>query len=318
MGAAAVADRGCAVTGALSAYAAHAVALCAGSAVWLAIVRDTGVRRARMLFVHAPTEPRRTWSRWPRLLKALGRVTESAQGRREWWCVPVAVLLAVLGGSVLPLVGGAVAVPLVRRWLRRRAGAREADRAATAVAALCGAVVGELRAGREPGQALLVALREGLAEDCSSVTPAPTGRLGEAEAAVLAAARFGGDVPAALRQAAQGPGLGGLSGMAACWRVAVDGGAGLATGLERLEATLREDRRRREKLRAQLAGAWSTVVVLALLPVAGLGLGAALGAEPLRVLLHTPGGLACLAVGAFLEAAGLYWAGRIVRGGEAA
>ncbi|MFJ2432527.1 type II secretion system F family protein [Streptomyces anulatus] len=318
MGTAAVADRGCAVTGAPSAYAAHAVALCAGSAVWLAIVRDTGVRRARMLFVDAPTEPRRTWSRWPRLLKALGRVTESARGRRERWCVPVAVLLAVLGGSVLPLVGGAVAVPLVRRWLRRRAGAREADRAATAVAALCGAVVGELRAGREPGQALLVALREVLAEDCSSVTPAPTGRLGEAEAAVLAAARFGGDVPAALRQAAQGPGLGGLSGMAACWRVAVDGGAGLATGLERLEATLREDRRRREELRAQLAGAWSTVVVLALLPVAGLGLGAALGAEPLRVLLHTPGGLACLAVGAFLEAAGLYWARRIVRGGEAA
>ncbi|WP_435839724.1 type II secretion system F family protein [Streptomyces anulatus] len=318
MGTAAVADRGCAVTGAPSAYAAHAVALCAGSAVWLAIVRDTGVRRARVLFVDAPTEPRRTWSRWPCLLKALERVTESAPGRREWWCVPVAVLLAVLGGSVLPLVGGAVAVPLVRRWLRRRAGAREAERAATAVVALCGAVVGELRAGREPGQALLVALREGLAEDCSSVTLASTGRLGEAEAAVLAAARFGGDVPAALRQAAQGPGLGGLSGMAACWRVAVDGGAGLATGLERLEATLREDRRRREELRAQLAGAWSTVVVLALLPVVGLGLGAALGAEPLRVLLHTPGGLACLAVGAFLEAAGLHWACRIVRGGEAA
>ncbi|WP_406240844.1 type II secretion system F family protein [Streptomyces anulatus] len=318
MGTAAVADRGCAVTGTPSAYAAHAVALCAGSAVWLAIVRDTGVRRARVLFVDAPTEPRRTWSRWPCLLKAPERVTESARGRREWWCVPVAVLLAVLGGSVLPLVGGAVAVPLVRRWLRRRAGAREAERAAAAVAALCGAVVGELRAGREPGQALLVALREGLAEDCSSVTPASTGRLGEAEAAVLAAARFGGDVPAALRQAAQGPGLGGLSGMAACWRVAVDGGAGLATGLERLEATLREDRRRREELRAQLAGAWSTVVVLALLPVAGLGLGAALGADPLRVLLHTPGGLACLAVGAFLEAAGLYWACRIVRGGEAA
>lgn len=318
MGTAAVADRGRAVTGAPSAYAAHAVALCAGSAVWLAIVRDTGVRRARVLFVDAPAEPRRTWSRWPCLLKALGRVTDAARGRREWWCVPVAVLLAVLGGSVLPLVGGAVAVPLVRRWLRRRAGAREAERAATAVAALCGAVVGELRAGREPGQALLVALREGLAEDDFSVTSASIGRLGEAEAAVLAAARFGGDVPAALRQAAEGPGLGGLSGMAACWRVAVDGGAGLATGLERLEATLREDRRRREQLRAQLAGAWSTVVVLALLPVAGLGLGAALGAEPLRVLLHTPGGLACLAVGAFLEAAGLYWACRIVRGGEAA
>ncbi|WP_258045258.1 type II secretion system F family protein [Streptomyces sp. SM11] len=306
------------MTGATPAYAAHAVALCAGSAVWLAMVQDPGARRARVLFVDAPPESRRTWGRWPRLLKAQGRVKEAAQGRREWWCVPVAVLLAVLGESVLPLGAGAVAVPLVRRWLRRRAGAREAEKAATAVAALCGAVVGELRAGREPGQALLVALREGLVEDGPSAETASGGPLGEAEAAVLAAARFGGDVPAALRQAAEGPGLGGLSGMAACWRVAVDGGAGLATGLERLEAALRDDRRRQEELRAQLAGAWSTVVVLALLPIAGLGLGAALGAEPLRVLLHTPGGLACLAVGAFLEAAGLFWACRIVRGGEAA
>ncbi|MEV7911316.1 type II secretion system F family protein [Streptomyces griseus] len=305
------------MTAGTSAYAAHAVALCAGSAVWLAMVRDPGVRRARVLFVDSRPESRRMWGRWPGLRKALGRVTESAQGHREWWCVPVAVLLAVVGGSVLPLAAGALAVPVIRRWLRRRAGAREAEKAADAVAALCGAVVGELRAGREPGQALLFALREGLGEDSPSAA-ASGGRLGEAEAAVLAAARFGGDVPAALRQAAAGPGLAGLSGMAACWRVAVDGGAGLATGLERLEAALREDRRRREELRAQLAGAWSTVVVLALLPVAGLGLGAALGADPLRVLLHTPGGLVCLAAGAFLEAAGLFWACRIVRGGEAA
>ncbi len=318
MGTAAVADRWCAVTAAMAAYGAHAVALCAGSAVWLAMMRDPGVRRARALFVDAPPEPRWPWGRWLRLLRAWGHVTETARQRGEWWCVPGAVVLAVLGSSVLPLAAGAVAIPLVRRWLRRRAGAREAEKGATAVAALCGAVVGELRAGREPGQALLIALREGLAEDGPATTTASGSRLGEAEAAVLAAARFGGDVPAALRQAAEGPGMGGLSGMAACWRVAVDGGAGLATGLERLEAALREDRRRGAELRAQLAGAWSTVVVLALLPVAGLGLGAALGAEPLRVLLHTPGGLACLAVGSFLEAAGLYWARRIVRGGEAA
>lgn len=97
----------------------------------------------------------------------------------------------------------------------------------------------------------------------------------------------------------------------------MDGGAGLAAGLDRLEGALRADRRRREELRAQLAGAWSTVVVLALLPVAGLGLGAALGADPLRVLLHSPGGLACLAAGGLLETVGLIWARRIVRAGEA-
>lgn len=33
--------------------------------------------------------------------------------RLEWLCLPVALVLALLGGSVLPLVAGAVAVPLV-------------------------------------------------------------------------------------------------------------------------------------------------------------------------------------------------------------
>lgn len=293
----------------------YLAALCAGAAVWLVAMREPGVRRARVLFVDGPVEPRSGWRPRPSLLRARALAVE----RREWWCVPVAVLLAVLGASVLPLLAGAVAVPLVRRWLRGRARRRQRERAADTVAALCGAVVGELRAGQEPGQALLAGLRECSAEAGPSVGGGSGGGawLGEAEAAVLAAARFGGDVPAALRQASDGPGLEGLSGMAACWRVAVDGGAGLAAGLDRLETALRADRRRREELRAQLAGAWSTVVVLALLPVAGLGLGAALGAEPLRVLLHTPGGLLCLVVGGLLEAAGLFWACRIVRGGEA-
>ncbi|WP_411080026.1 type II secretion system F family protein [Streptomyces sp. cmx-18-6] len=291
----------------------HTAALCAGAAVWLAMMRNPGARRARVLFMDGPAQPWWAWRAWP----GLRRAGELVRERREWWCVPAAVLLAVVGESVLPLVAGAAAVPLVRRWVRRRARRRERERAADAVAALCGAVVGELRAGQEPGQALVAGLRDGVADGDARAEARPGAWLGDAEAAVLAAARFGGDVPAALRQAADGPGMDGLSGMAACWRVAVDGGAGLATGLDRLETALRADRRRREELRAQLAGAWSTVVVLALLPAAGLGLGAALGAEPLRVLLHTPGGLFCLAVGGCLEGAGLFWACRIVRGGEA-
>lgn len=224
--------------------------------------------------------------------------------RREWLCAPVAALLALVGDSVLPLLAGAVAVPLARRWTRRRARRREREHTADAVTALCGAVAAELRAGHEPGQALLTAGRN-------------AGALGTAESAVLAAARFGGDVPEALLLAASRPGSEGLAGVAACWRVAVDGGAGLAAGLTRLESALRAERRHREELRAQLAGAWSTVAVLALLPLVGLGLGAALGADPLGVLLHSPGGLVCLLTGGVLETAGLLWASRIVRSGEA-
>ncbi|WSC96841.1 type II secretion system F family protein [Streptomyces sp. NBC_01754] len=268
----------------------------AGVSGGLALTREPGPRRARAVFaVHRPDE-RPSAGAWARTRAHL-------DDRREWLCVPVAVLFAVLGESVIPLSAGAVAVPLVRRWIRRRASRRGRERAAAAVTALCGALVGELRAGREPGQALLAVGRGG-------------GALGAAETAVLAAARFGGDVPGALRKASGLSGREGLAGVAACWRVAVDGGAGLATGLARLEHAMRAERRGREELRAQLAGAWSTVVVLALLPVVGLGLGAALGADPLEVLLHSPGGLVCLVTGSLLEGAGLFWATRIVRAGE--
>ncbi|WP_371777759.1 type II secretion system F family protein [Streptomyces sp. NBC_01438] len=282
--------------------AVHAAALCVGAAAWLMVAgRGQGSRRAKVLSPVGAAADSPLAERWE---SGRRRLQVWLGGRRELLCLPVALVLGILGESVLPVAAGAVAVPLVRRWLRRRESRKDRERRADGVVTLCGAVVGELRAGREPGQALLVAVRG-------------TGVMGEAEAGVSAAAQFGGDVPGALGQAACEPGLDGLAGVAACWRVAVDGGAGLAAGLDRLEASLRAERRRREELRAQLAGAWSTVAVLAVLPVLGMGLGAALGADPLKVLLHSTAGLVCLVLGGLLEAAGLLWSGRIVRAGEA-
>ncbi|MFE7570332.1 type II secretion system F family protein [Streptomyces sp. NPDC057539] len=278
--------------------------LCAGGAVRLAVGQERGLRRARRLLA-APGVPVAAmpgappWERW------LPKARERARRLRgKWLCLPPAVLLALLGESVLPLLGGALAVPVVGRWLRARERRKARERLADRIVALCGTAAGELRAGMQPTQALLAAAGS-------------TGGLGSAEGIVLAAARFGGDVPDALRKAAREPGADGLVGLAACWRVAVDGGAGLAAGLDRLDAALRAEREQREGLRAQLSGAWATVTVLALLPVVGLALGWALGADPLRVLLHTPAGLGCLVVGGLLEGAGLWWAARIVRTGEA-
>ncbi len=281
--------------------AVHAAALCAGAAAWLMVAgRNQGRRRAKALLA-VGTAGSTLVERWE---SGRRRLQVWLGGRRELLCLPLALVLGVLGESVLPMAAGAVAVPLARRWLRRRKSRKDGERRADGVVNLCGAVVGELRAGREPGQALLVAVRG-------------TGVMGEAEAGVSAAAQFGGDVPGALGQAACEPGLDGLAGVAACWRVAVDGGAGLAAGLDRLEGSLRVERHRREELRAQLAGAWSTVAVLAVLPLLGMGLGAALGADPLKVLLHSTAGLVCLVLGGLFEAAGLLWSSRIVRVGEA-
>ncbi|MGW1025083.1 type II secretion system F family protein [Streptomyces sp. NPDC002577] len=274
-----------------------AAMVCAGAAAWLMGERDRAVRRARLLLADAGTagparpswEEAAAWCRarlWP-----------------EWWCLVAGVVVAVMGESLVPLLVGAVGVPLARRARRARAARRLSERRTDEVIALCGALAGEVRAGRQPAEALLVAARD-------------SGGLGGGRAAVVAAARFGGDVPGALGEAASEPGADGLRGLAACWRVAVDRGAGLAAGLERLENALRADRDQRADLRAQLAGARSTAVLLAALPLLGLFLGTALGADPLRVLLHTGPGLGCLLVGGALEGAGLWWALRIVRGAE--
>ncbi|MEU3603790.1 type II secretion system F family protein [Streptomyces sp. NPDC006798] len=274
----------------------HAAVLCAVAvALLLADGRAGAARRARLVLAGGGALPEPAPPPWRAALAGL-------RGRPEWLCPPVGLAVAVAGDSVLPLLAGALAVPLVRRGLRARARRRAEARRAEAVIALCGSVAAELRAGLQPGPALVAA---------------GAGRaLGAAEPAVVAAARFGGDVPRALRDAAGEPGAEGLAGLAACWSVAVGSGAGLAAGLDRLEAALRAERDQREDLDAQLAGARSTIVLLALLPVMALALGTALGAEPLRVLLHTPAGLLCLLAGAGLEAAGLWWAARIVRRGR--
>ncbi|GAU67799.1 hypothetical protein SSP35_05_03660 [Streptomyces sp. NBRC 110611] len=217
--------------------------------------------------------------------------------------MPAGLVLGVLGGSVLPVLASPVAGYLVRRRLAARAAERARGRRAAAVIGLCAAVAGELRAGRQPAPALLA-------------TGAPD--LGTAGSALMAAARYGGDVPGALRAAARLPGAAGLAGVAACWQVAVEGGAGLASGLERIAAGLRARRDQREDLRAQLAGPRVTALMLALLPVGGLLMGGALGADPLRVLLHTPVGWACLVAGGFLEWGGVVWTARIVAQAECA
>lgn len=274
---------------------------CAGAAAWLLGGRNGGAGRARLLLagadgaVGAGAGP-------PPWQRALARVRRLGA---EWWAVVAGAVLALLGMSVLPLLAGALGVPALRRVRLARAAGRDRERQGEAVIALCAALAGEVRAGRQPGEALRHAAQD-------------SGGLGGARAAVLAAARFGGDVPGALAEAARGPGAEGLLGLAACWRVAVDRGAGLAAGLDRLEAALRAERDQRADLRAQLAGARSTAVMLAGLPVLGLLLGTALGADPLHVVLHTGPGLVCLLVGVALEGAGLWWVLRIVRGAEAA
>ncbi|ETK34425.1 type II secretion system F family protein [Microbispora sp. ATCC PTA-5024] len=188
--------------------------------------------------------------------------------------------------------------------LRRRRPAADAAAWRQISIELCQSLAAELTAGRTPGDALARAVASAHPPDPAALSP------------VAAAARDGGDVAAALRRSAPAAGGEGLLRLAACWRVGVTAGAGLTALVERLTSSLREAEAHRQEVAAQLAGPRATARMLAVLPVLGLLMGAGLGMSPLAFLLGGPAGLACLAVGLGLDAAGVWWTGRLVARAE--
>lgn len=141
----------------------------------------------------------------------------------------------------------------------------------------------------------------------------------ESVGALAADLRAGQHPEAALAAAAAGPAAGHRlrsPAVAAVWMVSERSGAPAAAVLDRVEQDLRARERQRREVAAQLAGARSTAALLAVLPVLGISLGAAMGARPLDVLFGTAAGQAALVLGAGLDAAGVLWTARIVEAAE--
>lgn len=103
--------------------------------------------------------------------------------------------------------------------------------------------------------------------------------------------------------------------VAAAAHVADRTGAPLADLLDRLEVDLRGLERVRLTAAAHAAGTRATAALLAALPLAGIGVGYGMGADPVHVLLHTRPGAGCVAVAVLLQLAGLGWTGRLSRVG---
>jgi tight adherence protein B len=186
-----------------------------------------------------------------------------------------------------------------RRW-NDPTGRRDAARRRAAVIELCSALGAELRSGATAREALIADSRDVAAVD---------------HLAAVAAAPHG-DVAEVLRVTAERQGGAGLRRLAACWQVSERSGSGLAPSVSRLAAALRDEEQVRREVAAQLAGPRATAVLLALLPVFGLAMGNALGANPLAVLVGTPLGQGCLMLGLLLEVSGLLWTARITRRAE--
>lgn len=277
-----------------------AAALCVvGLGGWHVAQQLPGGRRSRLVLAGAgpPVPP----------VRPVGALGPPKWLVPELLLFPVGLASGYATASPVPVLVGALAVVPLRRWRLRRAVAGETRRRAAGVVELCAGLAGELRSGSTPEQALhMVTTR-------TAADPEARRALGEEPLARLAAGRYGGDVSAALHLLAELPGGSGAAAIAACWRVASDGGSALAAALDRVAEALRGEQVLAEEIAGELAGPRTTIAVLAALPTAGLLLGTAMGARPVEVLLHTSAGLGCLAVGAGLEGMGVAWTARIVR-----
>ena len=133
-----------------------------------------------------------------------------------------------------------------------------------------------------------------------------------------AACRMGGDVAGALRAAALKPWAENLDELAAAWEVCERSGAPMARVLDRLGDGIRDERETQREISAGLGPAKATARLMAVLPLFGLGMGVSMGARPVHILLDTVVGSLCLAAGAALACAGVWWVDQIAARAERA
>ena len=108
------------------------------------------------------------------------------------------------------------------------------------------------------------------------------------------------------------------SAVVAAARLAAATGAPLASVLDRVGAALAEEADVAARRRAAFAGPQATVRLLTWLPAFGLVLGAALGADPVGVLLDGRGGTVLLVASAVLTWCGRWWSRRLLEAAASA
>ncbi len=113
------------------------------------------------------------------------------------------------------------------------------------------------------------------------------------------------------------PGTGRAPPTCACsrgaWQVSHRTGQGLAASVQRVAEELVAARRTRRVVEGELASARATARLVAGLPVLAWAMGSSAGGSPLGFLLGSPLGWACLAGGAGIGLAGLWWIEAIAR-----
>ncbi|MBX6766996.1 MAG: type II secretion system F family protein, partial [Actinomadura rubrobrunea] len=182
---------------------------------------------------------------------------------------------------------------------------KQRQRWRTAIIELCDGMAAELAAGRPPDEAFHAAAsvldpRIAVHLPATSTDPAGTAHITSATPENIRRQPCGGIAtranvltPDRLERLAEQPGAEGLRLLAACWRIGAERGGTLAAVLDGLAAALRDEEEQRQEISAQLAGPKATARLLAGLPLLGLAMAAALGADPVAFLFGTIPGLGC-------------------------
>ncbi|WP_396935710.1 type II secretion system F family protein [Mycolicibacterium sp.] len=240
------------------------------------------------------------WPATPRRLRAVRRSRIRRGPVLPVGLVAAGVLLWTIPGTAA-LAAGMIAGTGWLRWRRRRMMVRRKEEADALQAAL-GVLVGELRVGAHPVSAFSTAAAE------------VSGPVADGMRTVAARGRLGADVAAGLDDIARSSVLPvHWQRLAVCWRLAEHHGLAIATLMRTAQQDIVERERFSARVHAGMAGARATAVVLAGLPVVGIGLGQLIGADPVSFLTSGGGGW-LLVIGVLLSCAGLLWSDRIAAG----
>jgi tight adherence protein B len=205
-----------------------------------------------------------------------------------------AAVVVAVGGAALA-AAAALAIGALALVGADRVRSRALDRADRELVTGLTVLGAELQAGAQARTALAAAAEA--APSC-------------AEGLLRAAGQPGAETATLLAQAPR------LRPLACVWRMADACGAAPATLVSKLAGDARERLATRNEVRMALAGARSSAALLAVLPVLGLLLGAAMQANPLGVLFGTRPGRLLWLVGTAFDVAGVMWTRRLARRAE--
>jgi tight adherence protein B len=194
------------------------------------------------------------------------------------------------GRSAAVVMAAGTAVATGWRMATSHARMRAALAARRSVTEACATLAAQVRVGRPPPEALIMA-----AEECQILRPARSAQL------------LGGDVVAVWQAQSVRRGHGGLAELARAWQISTRIGAPMAAALERVAEGMAAEESVRAVVASELAGPRATGKIMAFLPVVGLALGYALGGDPIAFLLESRIGWTCLIGGVGLAAAGVLW-----------